>query len=74
MFFGKGIDHLVQTHGDVCTKLLLDLDGSFGSRTLGEVFGYRAGWEFPSQEDAELVRAVMGGPGDLGEPARYVEP
>jgi len=65
-----GVDHpglLSADHMEI-------LDGSFGSRTLGEVFGYRPGWEFPSEEDAALVRAVMGGPGDLGEPAFYSDP
>jgi hypothetical protein len=50
------------------------LDGAFGSRPLREVFGYQVGWEIPSEADAALVRAAMGGSGDLGEPAVYADP
>lgn len=65
-----GVDHpglLGSDHMEI-------LDGAFGSRPLREVFGYRAGWEIPSDEDAALVRAAMGGAGDLGEPTVYAEP
>jgi glutamate synthase (ferredoxin) len=65
-----GVDHpglLSSDHMEI-------LDGAFGSRPLREVFGYQAGWELPSEEDAALVSVVMGGPGDLGEPGSYAEP
>lgn len=65
-----GVDHpglLSADHMEI-------LDGAFGGRPLREVFGYQAGWEIPSDEDADLVRAVMGGAGDLGEPSVYVAP
>ena len=65
-----GVDHpglLSSDHMEI-------LDGAFGSRPLREVFGYEAGWEIPSPEDAALVRAAMGGTGDLGEPGVYAEP
>ena len=65
-----GVDHpglLSSDHMEI-------LDGAFGSRPLREVFGYEAGWEIPSAEDAALVRAAMGGTGDLGEPGVYAEP
>jgi glutamate synthase domain-containing protein 2 len=35
------------------------LDGAFGSRPLREVFGYRAGWELPSAQDARAVLTEM---------------
>lgn len=65
-----GVDHpglLSSDHMEI-------LDGAFGSRPLREVFGYQAGWELPSAADAALVREVMGGGGDLGEPAVYADP
>jgi glutamate synthase domain-containing protein 2 len=65
-----GVDHpglLSADHMEI-------LDGSFGSRPLREVFGYEPGWEIPADADAQAVRAVMGGGGDLGEPAVYVAP
>lgn len=65
-----GVDHpglLSSDHMEI-------LDGAFGGRPLREVFGYQSGWEVPSDEDAALVRRVMGGPGDLGEPGIYAEP
>jgi hypothetical protein len=65
-----GVDHpglLSSDHMEI-------LDGAFGSRSLREVFGYQAGWEIPSDEDAALVRVAMGGAGDLGEPGVYAEP
>lgn len=65
-----GVDHpglLSADHMEI-------LDGAFGSRPLREVFGYRAGWEIPSDVDVAQVRAVMGGAGDLGEPSLYAEP
>jgi glutamate synthase (ferredoxin) len=36
------------------------LDGSFGSRPLYEVFGYRPGWEVPSEGDQVAVLRAMG--------------
>ena len=37
------------------------LDGRFGSSTLSELFGYRADWGFPSEEDRlEIVRVMQG--------------
>ena len=37
------------------------LDGRFGSATLLELFGYRSGWGFPSEEDrSEIVRVMAG--------------
>ena len=65
-----GVDHpglLSSDHMEI-------LDGAYGSRPLREVFGYEAGWEIPSDEDAALVREAMGGTGDLGEPGVYAEP
>jgi glutamate synthase domain-containing protein 2 len=65
-----GVDHpglLTADHMEI-------LDGHFGSRPLGEVFGYKPGWEIPSPEDAAAVRQAMGGTGDRGEPVEYAEP
>jgi glutamate synthase (ferredoxin) len=65
-----GVDHpalLSADHMEI-------LDGAFGSRPLGDVFGYQPGWELPSAEDAAAMRLAMGGTGDLGEPGVYVEP
>ncbi|MGD8288896.1 MAG: FMN-binding glutamate synthase family protein [Gemmatimonadota bacterium] len=65
-----GIDHpglLSSDHMEI-------LDGSFGGRPVREVFGYQPGWEFPSDEDAALVRVAMGGAGDQGRPAEHTEP
>jgi len=65
-----GVDHpalLSADHMEI-------LDGAFGSRPLREVFGYEAGWELPSPDDALALMGAMGGGGDLGEPGRYVEP
>ena len=37
------------------------LDGRFGSTTLHELFGYRPGWGFPSEEDRiQIVREMDG--------------
>jgi len=66
-----GVDHpalLSADHMEI-------LDGSYGSRPLGEVFGYQPGWEFPSAEDAAAALAAMGvSAGDRGEPTRYAAP
>ena len=65
-----GVDHpalLSADHMEI-------LDSEFGSRPLGEVFGYRPGWELPSERDAAEVRVEMGGTGDQGEPTHYSAP
>ena len=64
-----GVDH----PGLLSSDQMEILDGSFGSRPLREVFGYKPGWEFPSDKDTTLIRAAMGGGGDLGEPSVYVD-
>lgn len=38
------------------------LDGSYGSRPLHEVFGYRPGWELPSRADRDEVSRLMRSP------------
>jgi glutamate synthase domain-containing protein 2 len=35
------------------------LDGAFGSRPLYEVFGYRQGWELPSERDRAIISGIM---------------
>ncbi len=64
-----GVDHpglLDSDHMEI-------LDGSLGSRSVRDVFGYKAGWEFPSDEDVAAMRAVLGH-GDQGAPDSYSAP
>ena len=35
------------------------LDGRFGSRNVRDVFGYRAGWELPSDEQRAALAAYV---------------
>jgi glutamate synthase domain-containing protein 2 len=37
------------------------LDGRFGSETVREIFGYQAGWGFPSAGDRDRITAIMAG-------------
>lgn len=52
-----GVDH----PGLLDSEHMEILDGQFGSRTLRDVFGYRAGWEFPSEADVAAVLPLMQG-------------
>jgi len=63
-----GVDHPALLDSDHMEML----DTSFGSRPLREVFGYQAGWEFPSDEDVAAIRAFMGY-GDQGQPEHRAE-
>jgi len=50
----------VEHPGLLTAKHMEILDGQFGSRPLLQVFGYRDGWELPSEEDAAAVLELMG--------------
>ena len=53
----SGVAHPGLLSGDMVEIL----DGRFGSATLDELFGYRADWGFPSEEDRhEIVRVMEG--------------
>lgn len=64
-----GVDHPALLDSDHMELL----DGTFGSRSLRDVFQYEPGWEFPSAEDVAGIRAVMG-TGDQGAPHTYAAP
>lgn len=63
-----GVDH----PGLLDSEHMEILDGQFGSRTLREVFGYRPGWEFPSEADVAAVLPLLRGDQpsspDVGQP------
>ena len=54
----SGVAHPGLLSGD----MIEILDGRFGSATLTELFGYQAGWGFPSEADQrEIVQVMEGG-------------
>ena len=50
------------------------LDGRFESATLTELFGYRSGWGFPSEEDRREIVQMMEAPAPREAPARMRAP
>ena len=60
----SGAEHPGLLSGD----MIEILDGRFASATLTELFGYRSGWGFPSEEDRHEIVRMMEAPARMRPP------